>query len=159
MVNLFQGNASTQFHNNSMKYLNSKLPIIRLYFIVLYFLVQILASCTNRSYKKFYGTYENNDTIRFAFSVIKFYENNNYSFYSSTCFDHTQDSGKFTLNNDTLSFQSFNLYLSDSAEQKIKNLNKINFLRQSDKIIYIRYVKPLNKPSYFDTILIGQKKI
>jgi hypothetical protein len=142
-----------------MKYLNSKPSINRLCFIVLYFLVHILISCTNRVDKKIYGKYENKDSIRFTFSVINFYENNNYSFFSSTCFDHLRDSGKFILNKDKLSFQSFDLHLSDSAGQKVKNLNKINLLYKSDKILYIRYVKPSDKPSYFDTILIGQKKI
>jgi hypothetical protein len=140
-----------------MKYLNSKSPNARQCLLAAYFLMYILTSCTSHFDNTFYGKYENNDTVRFTFSAINFYKNNTYSFYNSTCFDHIQDSGKFILNNNKLSFQSFDLHQSDTAKQKVKNLNKINFLYQPGKILYIRYLKPLNKPSYFDTILIGQK--
>ncbi len=142
-----------------MEYLNSKFSNTKLCTIAIYFIVHSLVSCSNKYDKKIYGKYVNDDTIRVAFSEINLYENNMYSFYSSTCFYNTKDSGKFTIDNNKLSFQSFGLHLSDSTVQKIQNLDTINFLYQSDKILYIRNIRPLNKPSYLDTILIGQKKI
>jgi hypothetical protein len=127
------------------------------FFILPYFFICTLTSCTNRFDKEIYGKYENNDTVRFVFSEINLYENNSYSFYNSTCFNHVRDSGKFILSNGRLSFQSFGINL-DSTNQGVKNLNEINFLYQSDKVLYVRQIKPFNKPSYFDTVLIGKKK-
>ena len=141
-----------------MRYLNPKFFNIRLRLIIIYFPAIILTSCNGRYDKQFYGTYENNDTNRFVFFGISFYENNKYSFYSSTCFGHIQDSGNFILTNDTIFFHSFNLPLPDTSVRKVKNLNKINFRYQAGKILYIRHLKPLNKAFYFDTILIGEKK-
>jgi hypothetical protein len=123
------------------------------------FLILLLISCNSNYDKQFYGTYENLDTNRITFSRISFYESNKYSFYSSTCFDKTQDSGKFTLINDTVSFHSFDLPLVDTNIRSAKSLSKIKFLYRPGKILYIRQLTPLNRPSFFDTILIGKKKI
>jgi len=138
--------------NNNFSYIKRQVPII-------YFFVLFLTSCNNKYDKQFYGWYENNDSSKNIFSSISFYENNTYSFYRSTCFHGMCDSGNFSLTNNTISFQSFNLPLCDTNVRTNKNLNKENFRYQSGKIFYIRHLSPPNKPSYYDTILIGQKKI
>ena len=133
--------------------------IIKLRLLIIFLLVIVLVSCNTRYDKQFYGTYENMDTNRFVYSKFTFYENNNYAFHYSTCFDHHQDSGKFILANSIILLHSFNLPLSDTNVQMERNSNKIEFLYQPGKVLGIRHIKPLNKPSYSDTILIGQKKI
>ena len=142
-----------------MTFFDVKFSNIGLRLLIIYFLAIILTSCNSRYDKQFYGTYENVDSTRFVWSGITFYENNNYAFYSSTCFDFVRDSGNFILTNNTISFHSFNLPLVDTNVSPIKSLSKVNFLYQSGKILYIRHVTPVIKPSYYDTILIGKKKI
>jgi hypothetical protein len=142
-----------------MGYLNVSFYNRVLSVLTIYFLILLLPSCNSSYHKQFYGTYENLDSNRITRSRISFYENNNYSFYSSTCFAQTRDSGSFTLTNDTLTFHSFELPLLDTNVRSVKGLSSVKFLYQPGKILYIRQLKPLNRPSFFDTILIGQKKI
>jgi len=141
-----------------MIYLNRNLPNIRQYLFILFFFSFILTSCNNRYDKLFYGTYENDDTSRFVTSRITFYQNNHYSYYSSTCFDKNRDSGSFTLINNTLSFHSFSLPLLDTNIYNARNLNTENFQYNSGRILFIRNLSSLNRSPYSDTILIGQKK-
>ena len=141
-----------------MIYLNRNFPNIRQQLLILFFLSFILTSCNNRKDKQLYGTYENDDTSRLVFSRITFYENNNYSYYSSTCFGKNRDSGNFTFTDNTLSFHSFNLPLLDKNIYNGKNLNTEKFQYDLGRILYIRNLSPPNRSSHFDTILIGQKK-
>jgi len=130
----------------------------RFNFAAFFLCVIILSACNEKYDKQFYGEYENNDTNRIVFSSIIFYENNNYSYYSSTCFGHVQDTGHFILADNAISFHSFNSAPNDKNMDTGKSLNKINFLYKSGNILYVRKISPFNKPSYFDTVLIGRKK-
>ena len=120
--------------------------------------VIILNACNSRYDKQFYGEYENNDTNRIVFSNIKFYEDNNYSYYSSTCFGHIQDTGHFILADNSITFKSFNSPTNDKSMDTNKSLNNINFLYHAGNILYVRKIFPFNRHSYLDTVLIGRKK-
>jgi hypothetical protein len=141
-----------------MKHCNSTLYSLRLQLLIIVILVVTLVSCNGKYNKEFWGTYENNDTNRHIFSRISFYDDSTYSFYSSSCFDITRDSGNFIFANDTISFQSCGLPLSDTGRHKIRSLDKVSFLHKLNKILYVRQLTAQNKSSYFDTVLIGQKK-
>ncbi len=130
----------------------------RLSFTTFFLFVIILSACNDKYDKQFYGEYENNDTNRIVFSSIIFYEKNNYSYYSSTCFGHVQDTGHFVLADNAITFHSFNSLSNEKNSDTGKSLNKINFLYQSGSILHVRKISPFNKPSYFDTVLIGKKK-
>lgn len=142
-----------------MRYLNIFFHIRILHLFKICGFIFFFTSCNTKYEKQFYGTYENIDTSRITFSMIHFYENNKYSFYSSTCFAKTKDSGIFSLTNNKISFRSFELPLLDSSLYQHKSLSKENFLYESGKILYIRHLSPPNKSSYLDTILIGKKTI
>jgi|GEM_PF-6989154 len=126
--------------------------------LVICFAVFCLISCKKYG-KEFYGTYENLDTNWNSFSTITFYENNRYAFYRSTGFAQTSDSGSFTLVEDIISFHSLDLPLPGSTDSSVKSLNNINFRYQAGKVLYIRQLNPVVRPPYFDTILVGLKKI
>ena len=142
-----------------MRYSNIDFPKSLKRLSLIYFLIVFMSSCNHRYDKQFYGTYENIDTNRFVFSGVTFYENNTYSFYYSTCFDGTRDSGSFSLTNNVISFRSFNLPLLDTNVHHGKNLDKEKFLYEFGKILYVRRLAPPLKPAYFDTLLIGKKKL
>lgn len=126
---------------------------------IIHTLIITLISCSSRYDQQFYGCYENEDTHRMTYSCINFYKNNQYSFVSASCFGQRRDSGSYSLSNNIISFQSFNLPASDTSTATVAGLSNLNFIYQPGKIIQIRKLTPPNRPPFLDTLLVGYKQL
>ena len=111
------------------------------FFITIFFLITFI-SCKDRYPDEFYGTYEKNDSFNIQFSKIKFYSGNFYSFYSYSCLDGTRDTGEFCLDNNVLTFKSFNPVDTNVYQKFDRRLTKFNFIYKPKKVCFLRSTNP-----------------
>ena len=112
------------------------------FFLITIFFPITFICCKDKYPDGFYGTYEKKDSFNIQFSKIKFYSGNFYSFYSYSCLDGTRDTGEFRLNNNVLTFKSFNPIDTNMYQKVDRRLTKFNFIYKLGNVYFLRSTNP-----------------
>jgi hypothetical protein len=124
-------------------------------FVLIIFIALSFSCCKDRYPDDFYGTYEKVDSINIQFSKIKFYRNNHYSFSTSSCLEGTRDTGEFFLDENSISFKSFQSIDTNTWQKFDRRLTKFKFNYKSGRIYFLRSTNPSLKSKHneSDTIM------
>lgn len=102
--------------------------------------IAFLTCCTNSAHKELCGTYIRNIDSDLLYSKFIIYQENKYSFYSSSCLSSNKDSGSYVFKEDTLYFTSFDTERDKlvSNTKSNKTLSGEKFVLKNNKLIYYR---------------------